>query len=155
MPIKFPSMKRGLLEFVVLKTLVAEPMYASQLLAYLATTEFRTPEGTLHPLLCKLRGRRLLEQSYEESDGVSARKYYYLTDLGRTHMKHLVEYWKTLNDTLANITPEQIRKDRDVANEYGARSHAHTSTFENSHAPMDRKSADTPRMTRASTPIAY
>ena len=109
---KFPEMRRGLLEFVVLKRIDAESIYADELLTYLADTEFACPAGTLYPLLRKLIRHGYIVQSYEESDPGTPRKYYYLTDEGALHLKNLLSYWKKLNRDLERMNNIQIVRDR-------------------------------------------
>jgi len=89
-------LKRGLLEFIVLKTLDAESLFADDLYLFLRTTAFACPRGTLYPLLRKLMRAELLFQCREESESGWPRKYYYLTDAGKERLRSLTKIWRRL-----------------------------------------------------------
>ena len=100
----FEAIRRGLLEFLVLKVISAEAVYSADILAALEGTEFRTQEGTLYPLLSKLRREQLLEYEWKESETGPPRKYYSLTAEGRKRLEDLQEYWNSINKTIKNLT---------------------------------------------------
>jgi PadR family transcriptional regulator PadR len=108
----FIAMKRGLLEFIVLKSIDAESMYADELLKFLEKTEFSCPKGTLYPLLQKLLNQNLILQHYDESEIGPPRKYYFLTGTGIVRLKTLHDYWKLLNHSIENINLEHIVMER-------------------------------------------
>jgi PadR family transcriptional regulator PadR len=95
--------RKGLLEFLVLKIVGARRVYVPDILRRLANTEFATQEGTLYPLLSKLRREDLVMYEWKESDAGPPRKYYRLTDAGRTQLTSLDEYWSRINRTIADI----------------------------------------------------
>ena len=64
---RFGPIRRGLLEFVLLKIVSTEKVYAADILKRLAGTEFATQEGTLYPLLSKLRREGLVDYEWKES----------------------------------------------------------------------------------------
>ena len=99
-PDPFKSLRRGLLDFAVLACLSGERRYAGELLGQLAQTPFATQEGTLYPLLGKLRREGLLEHEWVESASGPPRKYHALTDAGREHLARLRTYWSDLSTTL-------------------------------------------------------
>ena len=72
---KFSAIRKGLLEFLLLKIIAAEKVYAADILKQLSETEFATPEGTLYPLLSKMRREGLLDYEWQESDAGPPRKY--------------------------------------------------------------------------------
>lgn len=100
---KLAPLRKGLLEFLVLKIVGAESLYVPDILRRLAGTEFSTQEGTLYPLLSKLRREDLVQYEWKESDAGPPRKYYRLTDAGRTQLTALNEYWTQINRTIATI----------------------------------------------------
>lgn len=100
---KLASIRKGLLELVILKIIAAEKVYAADMLKLLSDTEFATQEGTLYPLLSKLRREQLVDYEWKESDAGPPRKYYKLTAQGRTQLAALNDYWKELNRTLAEL----------------------------------------------------
>ncbi|HEX4269391.1 MAG TPA: helix-turn-helix transcriptional regulator [Steroidobacteraceae bacterium] len=100
---KLASIRKGLLELVILKVVAAEKVYVADMLKLLSDTEFATQEGTLYPLLSKLRREQLVDYEWKESDAGPPRKYYKLTAQGRTQLAALNDYWKELNRTLAEL----------------------------------------------------
>lgn len=100
---KLAPIRKGLLEFLVLKIVGTESMYVPDILRRLAGTEFSTQEGTLYPLLSKLRREDLVQYEWKESDAGPPRKYYRLTDSGRAQLTALDEYWTLINRTIADI----------------------------------------------------
>ena len=78
-------------------------MYVADMLQRLGTTEFATQEGTLYPLLSKLRREGLVDYTWQESDAGPPRKYYTLTAKGRAHLADLNDYWKSINSTISQL----------------------------------------------------
>ncbi|OIR14889.1 lineage-specific thermal regulator protein [mine drainage metagenome] len=100
---KFYAIRKGLLEFLVLRIISADKVYAADILKQLSTTEFATQEGTLYPLLSKMRREGLLEYEWRESEAGPPRKYYKLTGKGRDQLRETSEYWDKINDTVKNL----------------------------------------------------
>lgn len=96
----FRSVRRGLLELAVLTALEPGRLYAAEILERLDGTPFATQEGTLYPLLGKLRRDGLLDHEWEESESGPPRKYHRLTDDGRERRAKLGAYWQELATTL-------------------------------------------------------
>ncbi len=101
---KFIALRKGLLEFAVLSVISKEKVYASDILKALQKTDFSTQEGTLYPLLSRLRREGLVDYEWEESSSGPPRKYYQLTATGKTQLEDLQNYWKGLNDTLKSLS---------------------------------------------------
>ena len=78
-------------------------MYAADILEHLSETDFATQEGTLYPLLSRMRRDGLLDYEWQESDAGPPRKYYELTAKGKTQLSELHDYWKHLNTTIAQL----------------------------------------------------
>ena len=100
---RFSSLRNGLLEFAVLKIISGRPVYVADMLTRLASTEFKTQEGTLYPLLSRLRRDELLDYDWKESDVGPPRKYYSLTVKGEKHLKELQDYWTLIHKTLFSL----------------------------------------------------
>jgi len=100
---KFTPIRKGLLEFLVLKIVGTESVYVPEILRRLAATEFATQEGTLYPLLSKLRREELVQYEWQESDAGPPRKYYRLTKSGRTQLAAFNQYWAQINKTISDI----------------------------------------------------
>src|SRR6476620_11597322 len=100
---KFTSIRKGLLEFLILKIISADKVYVADMLNRLTKTEFATQEGTLYPLLSKLRRDGLVDYEWQESEAGPPRKYYRLTAKGRNQLGELDEYWKAINATITQL----------------------------------------------------
>ena len=100
---KFTAIRKGLLEFVILRIVSADKVYVADMLERLRATEFATQEGTLYPLLSKMRREGLVEYEWHESSAGPPRKYYALTPKGRTQLGKLDDYWKELNGTINRL----------------------------------------------------
>ena len=100
---KFAAIRKGLLEFAILRIVAAETVYAADIRERLATTDFATQDGTLYPLLSRMRREGLLDYEWQESDAGPPRKYYRLTPRGRAQLAELSGYWKRLNAMLAEL----------------------------------------------------
>jgi PadR family transcriptional regulator PadR len=100
---KFSAIRKGLLEFLILKIISANEMYVADMLQRLSTTEFATQEGTLYPLLSKLRRDGLVDYVWEESEAGPPRKYYRLTQKGKLQLADLNDYWKSINATISQL----------------------------------------------------
>jgi PadR family transcriptional regulator len=100
---RFAPIRRGLLEFLILKIVAGGKVYAADVLEQLSETEFATQEGTLYPLLSKMRRDGLLDYEWQESEAGPPRKYYALTAKGRSQLGEFTDYWKRLNGTIAQL----------------------------------------------------
>jgi PadR family transcriptional regulator PadR len=100
---RFAPIRKGLLEFLILRIVATGKVYVADILGRLSDTEFATQEGTLYPLLSKMRRDGLLDYEWQESDAGPPRKYYELTARGRVQLAELNDYWKRLNATVAQL----------------------------------------------------
>jgi PadR family transcriptional regulator PadR len=100
---KFTPIRKGLLEFLLLKIIAADKVYVADILKQLKGTEFATQEGTLYPLLSKMRRDKLLDYEWKESDAGPPRKYYELTARGRERLRELSAYWQKINGTVMSL----------------------------------------------------
>ena len=100
---KFGPIRKGLLEFLILKIIAADKVYVADMLKKLSDTEFATQEGTLYPLLSKMRREGLVDYEWQESDAGPPRKYYELTAKGKAQLNELNAYWKDINATIGQM----------------------------------------------------
>jgi len=100
---KFLAIRKGLLEFLILRIIASNKVYVADMLNRLSTTEFATQEGTLYPLLSKMRREGLVEYEWKESGAGPPRKYYQLTDAGKAQLEELNEYWRYINATIGQL----------------------------------------------------
>jgi PadR family transcriptional regulator len=100
---KLGPIRKGLLEFLILKIIASEKVYVADMLKRLSDTEFATQEGTLYPLLSKMRRENLVDYEWKESDSGPPRKYYKLTARGKSQLTELNSYWKQINATINEL----------------------------------------------------
>lgn len=97
------QMRKGMLEYCVLLLLSRGPLYTSEIMARLKTAHLIVVEGTLYPLLSRLKKEGLLSYHWEESPCGPPRKYYTLSDEGRENLAQLDECWNELAHTVSAI----------------------------------------------------
>lgn len=100
---QFAGLRKGLLEFAILTVVSGRTVYVGDILATLAPTPFATQEGTLYPLLSRLRRDELVDYQWVESGQGPPRKYYSLTDKGASRLEELAAYWRHLTTTLETL----------------------------------------------------
>lgn len=94
------QMRKGILEYCILLLLKKEPSYTSDLIQKLKEARLIVVEGTLYPLLTRLKNSGLLSYQWIESTQGPPRKYYRLTEAGEAFLKELELSWQELNDTI-------------------------------------------------------
>ena len=87
------QMRKGVLEYCILGILGREDAYASLLISSLKEARMIVVEGTLYPLLTRLKNQGLLSYRWEESTQGPPRKYYSLTDKGREALAEMDAAW--------------------------------------------------------------
>jgi PadR family transcriptional regulator PadR len=100
---KLGPIRKGLLEFLILKIVSTNTVYVAEILKRLSETEFATQEGTLYPLLSKMRRENLVDYEWKESEAGPPRKYYTLTAKGKSQLAELNQYWKQINATVNQL----------------------------------------------------
>ncbi len=97
------QMRKGILEFCILHIISRGEVYASDMLEELTSAKIMVVEGTLYPLLTRLRKAGLVDYKWVESTSGPPRKYYTLTDEGKTFLEKLDETWNELNKSTMKI----------------------------------------------------
>jgi PadR family transcriptional regulator PadR len=87
------QMRKGVLEYCILSILSGDDAYASDIINELKEVQMIVVEGTLYPLLTRLKNDELLSYRWEESTQGPPRKYYALTEKGRDFLKELDQSW--------------------------------------------------------------
>ncbi|MFT7252497.1 MAG: PadR family transcriptional regulator PadR [Flavobacterium sp.] len=98
------QMRKGVLEFCILSVLKVKDAYTSEILETLKEAKLLVVEGTVYPLLTRLKNDGLLLYRWEESTSGPPRKYYGLTDEGKAFLNELGSTWKELSDAVNTIT---------------------------------------------------
>ncbi len=104
------QMRKGVLEFCILSILKDGEAYTSDILDSLKEVKMLVVEGTIYPLLTRLKNAGLLSYRWEESTGGPPRKYYELTETGRLFLKELNATWDDLQQAVNKVISEKPRK---------------------------------------------
>jgi PadR family transcriptional regulator PadR len=103
------QMRKGILEFCILHIISRGEVYASDMLDELTAAKIIVVEGTLYPLLTRLKNAGLLEYKWVESKSGPPRKYYTLTDRGSKFLANLAETWDDIvHSTQMIISKSQL-----------------------------------------------
>lgn len=101
------QMRKGILEYCILAILKKQEAYPSEILEALKTAKLIVVEGTLYPLLTRLKNDELLTYRWEESNSGPPRKYYSLTKIGNAFLEELEITWNELQFAVNEITIKQ------------------------------------------------
>ena len=104
------QMRKGVLELCILNMLQSRDAYANQIIEDLKKAELIIVEGTLYPLLTRLKNGGLLAYRWEESTSGPPRKYYTLTELGKSALKELHASWEKLQEAVNQSIEETNEK---------------------------------------------
>ena len=98
------QMRKGVLEYCILSILNGEDKYASEILESLKDAKLLVVEGTIYPLLTRLKNAGLLAYRWEESSSGPPRKYYALTETDKLFLKELDTTWNALKNAVQLVT---------------------------------------------------
>ena len=102
------QMRKGMLEYCILLLLHREASYASNIIQNLKEAKLIVVEGTLYPLLTRLKKDGLLSYEWVESTQGPPRKYYQLTELGEVFLLELETAWDDLSETVNHLKQKQL-----------------------------------------------
>ena len=98
------QMRKGILEYCILSILARGEAYPSEILEALKNAKLLVVEGTLYPLLTRLKNDELLSYRWEESNAGPPRKYYHITVDGNTFLSELDKTWTELSVAVESLT---------------------------------------------------
>lgn len=104
------QMRKGILEYCVLQIVSRGEVYASDMLEELTSAKIMVVEGTIYPMLTRLRKAGLVEYKWVESSAGPPRKYYKLTEEGTSFLGNLDTTWKDLVKSTRLITAKKNKK---------------------------------------------
>lgn len=96
-------MRKGMLEYCIMLLLKEKAYYTSDIIKRLKEADLLVVEGTLYPLLTRLKNDGALSYEWQESTQGPPRKYYLLTDEGREALEQLDASWGELERTVHNL----------------------------------------------------
>lgn len=99
------QVKKGTLSFIILKILKDNEYYGYELIEQIRKyTEIEVAEGTLYPLMNRLKTENLVDSKWVEQETGIPRKYYCLTETGKKTLVQMNAYWNDLEKAIKNIT---------------------------------------------------
>jgi PadR family transcriptional regulator PadR len=98
------QMRKGVLEYCILSVLKEEDAYVAEILSTLKDAKMLVVEGTIYPLLTRLKNAGLLNYRWEESTSGPPRKYYGLTETGKIFLTELTHTWEDLKNAVNLVT---------------------------------------------------
>jgi PadR family transcriptional regulator PadR len=101
------QMRKGILELCILGILGTREAYPSEIIDELKKNKLIVVEGTLYPLLMRLKNAGLLTYRWQESSEGPPRKYYSLTASGKDFFEELSTTWKELSNAVNNSLPKK------------------------------------------------
>lgn len=104
------QMRKGVLEFCILSILSGKESYASEIIEKLKDAQLIVVEGTLYPMLTRLKNDGLLNYRWEESKSGPPRKYYQLTGVGEEILKDLNLSWSELIESVNKLVNKQANQ---------------------------------------------
>jgi len=96
-------MRKGVLEMCILSVISGQEVYTSDILKTLKDADLVVVEGTIYPLLSRLKNDGILSYRWEESTSGPPRKYYQLTDSGVELLEELRANWSQLAESVQKI----------------------------------------------------
>ncbi len=98
------QMRKGILEFCILSIIRRGEVYPSDIVEEMRSANMHILEGTLYPLLTRLKNADMLSYRWEESNSGPPRKYFSLTEKGATFYQELEETWTELSNAVNILT---------------------------------------------------
>lgn len=103
------QMRKGILEYCILHIISRGEIYASEILDELINARIMVVEGTLYPLLTRLKNSGLLDYKWVESTSGPPRKYYVLTETGQLFLDNLNSTWNELSESVTTIISKKTK----------------------------------------------
>ncbi|MBR3479031.1 MAG: PadR family transcriptional regulator [Bacteroidaceae bacterium] len=97
------QMRKGMLDYCIMLLLKEKPYYTTDIIRRLKEANLLVVEGTLYPLLTRLKNDGILSYEWQESTQGPPRKYYVLTEEGREALQQMDLAWNELENTVHNI----------------------------------------------------
>ena len=108
------QMRKGYLEYCILLIIAKKPAYVSDIIGELKEARMIVVEGTLYPLLTRLKNNGILSYNWQESASGPPRKYYELTETGRAFLAELESGWEELAKAIELIKNSQFIIHNDI-----------------------------------------
>lgn len=106
------QIRKGSLELAILACLAAGKLYGLEILRKLAEAGLLVPEGTVYPLLARLKSEGLLDSQWVEAEAGHPRKYYRLTPGGRRRAMQMAKFWSEFSASIESLLRPLRREER-------------------------------------------
>jgi PadR family transcriptional regulator PadR len=107
------QLRKGCLELAILAALWSERLYGLEIMRRLASgSGLNVPEGTVYPLLSRLKAEGLLSSEWVEADAGHPRKYYRLTAAGRRRVVEMARFWQSFSASLDHLLAPLRKEER-------------------------------------------
>lgn len=103
------QMKKGVLEYCILAIINGKEVYATDILNQLKDANLLVVEGTLYPLLTRMKNNNYLTYQWKESSSGPPRKYFQITELGIQFLDELDASWRELVQSVSLLTQDSIK----------------------------------------------
>ena len=103
------QMRKGMLEYSIMLLLRGKPRYTSDIIEELERANLIVVEGTLYPLLTRMKNEGYLTYRWQESTGGPPRKYYALTPEGQTLLGQLDTEWVAIQHSIQQVTNQSTQ----------------------------------------------
>ena len=103
------QMRKGFLEMITLLIISKEEAYPSDIIKKLKENKLIVVEGTMYPLLTRLKNSEFLGYNWKESSSGPPRKYYNLTDKGQVFLNELLDTWSGLKNAVESISKTKTK----------------------------------------------
>ena len=97
------QLRKGLLEFCILQVLSKNKLYTSEIIENLNNSKIIVVEGTVYPLLSRLKNKGYVDNEWIESKQGPPRKYFNLTNQGKKYLSELVSSYKEVNSSIEKL----------------------------------------------------
>lgn len=109
------QMRKGVLELCILAIMSEGEAYPSDIIEKLKESELIVKEGTLYPLLTRLKNAELLHYNWKESTSGPPRKYYYVTEKGKEFFNELWGAWSNLVNAVEQATSKLVQAEEKIS----------------------------------------
>ena len=97
------QMRKGMLEYCILLVLKKRTMYTTEIIETLRNSKLIVVEGTVYPILSRMKSNGLLGYYWQESTSGPPRKYFQITPTGELLLEDLASEWQNLTDTINHL----------------------------------------------------
>lgn len=125
------QMKKGILEFCILSVIKKGEAYPSDIVEEMKQANMQILEGTLYPLLTRLKNAEMLSYRWVESNSGPPRKYFSLTDRGQLFYNELEKTWRDLVAGVERVINGTHENTETIPEEQNAAQKEHNGSTEN------------------------